>query len=314
MGASFVRDNSKQKEIAAPGDGWQDTGEFESDTYSLALEDELELGEWAAVVFGTSWDYYDPRQADDQPVPDADGVFNPQIGLVITPNDSTSVHMSVGRKTRFPHLKELYSKMSGGNPNLKPQQTTAYEIGIDQAINGSMNASLTYFYNDVSDLIDKTGSKKLNTVHYKNIGEARLQGVEATLDADLGERLDASFNYTYMITLDKQSKRELESRPRHRANLDLRYHLRTGQLFSTQLSYTQRQFYEFQASRKSDPVWTKAPDYFLVNVRVEQPLPKLYGVDGQLFLQVDNLTDKDYVNDDNLMAGRTFLLGMHARF
>ncbi len=242
--------------------------------------------------FGTSWDYYDPRQADDQPVPDADGVFNPQIGLVITPNDSTSVHMSVGRKTRFPHLKELYSKMSGGNPNLKPQQTTAYEIGIDQAINGSMNASLTYFYNDVSDLIDKTGSKKLNTVHYKNIGEARLQGVEATLDADLGERLDASFNYTYMITLDKQSKRELESRPRHRANLDLRYHLRTGQLFSTQLSYTQRQFYEFQASRKSDPVWTKAPDYFLVNVRVEQPLPKLYGVDGQLFLQVDNLTDK----------------------
>lgn len=314
MGANFTRDNSKQKEITAPGDSWEDAGEFESDTYSLALEDEIELSEWLSVVVGTSWDYYDPRQTDDQPVPGTDGVFNPQIGVVLSPNDSTSVHMSVVKKTRFPHLKELYSSMSGGNPDLNPQRTTAYEIGVDQVISGSVNTSLTYFYNDVTDLIDKTGSKSLNTVHYENIGEARIQGVEATLNADLSERLQAALNYTYMITLDKEQNRELESRPRHRANLDLRYLLQGGQLLSTQLSYTQRQFYEFQASRRDDPVWTKAPDYFLVNMRFEQPLPGFAGVDSKLYLQVDNLTDKDYINDSNLLPGRTFLLGMNARF
>lgn len=312
MGANFTRDNCQQKEIAVPGDDWEDSGEFESDTYSLALEDEIELGEYVSVVIGTSWDYYDPRQADDQPVPDADGVFNPQIGFVITPSDFTSLHMSVGRKTRFPHLKELYSGMEGGNPNLKPQQTTAYEIGVDQIINGNLNASLTYFYNDISDLIDKVGSRRDNTQHYINIGEARIQGVEVSLNADLSERLNANFNYTYMNTLDKELKRELESRPRHRANLDLRYLFVTGQSLTTQLSYSQRQFYEFRLGR--DDIWTKAPDYLLVNMRLEQPLPQKYGVDSKLFLQVDNLTDKDYVNDGNLMAGRTFLLGMNARF
>jgi len=314
MGANFTRDNSQQKEIAEPGERWVDAGEFESDTYSLALEDEIELSEWLSVVVGTSWDYFDPRQADDQPVPSADGVFNPQIGIVLSPTDSTSVHMSVGKKTRFPHLKELYSRMSGGNPDLKPQQTTAYEIGVDQVVNGSLSTSLTYFYNSVTDLIDKTGSKSLNTVHYENIGEARIQGVEASLNADLSERLHANLNYTYMNTLDKEQDRQLESRPRHRANLDLRYLFQGGQLLSTQLSYSQRQFYEFQATRRADPVWTKAPDYFLVNMRFEHPLPEFAGVDSKLYLQVDNLTDKDYINDSNLMPGRTFLLGMNARF
>lgn len=314
MGANFTRDNSKQEEMASPGANWVDTGEFESDTYSLAVEDEIELSDLISLVIGTSWDYYEPRKAGGEPVPGSEGVFNPQVGVVVTPSDTTSLHLSVGKKTRFPHLKELYSTMAGGNPDLKPQQTIAYEIGISHEFNGSWNASAAYFYNDVSDLIDKTGSRALNTVHYENIGEARIQGVEATLNADLSEQLQAALNYTYLHTEDVEQQRELENRPRHRANLDLRYHLKSGQLISTQLSYSQRQFYEFQATRRSTPVWTKAPDYLLVNFRFEQPLPQFHSVDSKLFLQINNLTDKYYVNDSNLMPGRTFLLGMNARF
>lgn len=314
MGASFARDNSQQNEISAPGDAWEDAGEFESDTYSLALEDEIAVTDWLAVVIGTSWDYYDPRKADDQPAPDSDAVFNPQVGVVITASDSTTFHASIGKKTRFPHLKELYSKMTGGNPDLKPQKTTAYEIGANHEFNSLIRGSVAYFYNDVEDLIQKTGDRKLNTVHYSNVGEVRIQGVEATLNADLSDHFQAAFNYTYMITLDKQSNRDLEGRPRHRANLDLRYDFDFGLLVSAQASYTQRQFYEFQATRKSDPIWTKAPDYFLLNLRFEQQLPEVAGVNSKLFLQLDNLTDRDYVNVGNLMPGRSFLLGMNAKF
>lgn len=314
MGASFARDNSEQEEIASPGDRWEDAGEYESDTYSLALEDEITVNDWLALVVGASWDYYDPRKADGQPVPGSDGVFNPQMGVVITASDSTTIHASVGKKTRFPHLKELYSTMAGGNPDLKPQKTIAYEIGIDQRFSNWLDGAVAYFYNDVEDLIQKTGDKKLNTVHYDNVGEARIQGLEATLKADITDHLQAAFNYTYMSTLDKDANRELEGRPRHRANLDVRYDFAFGLLVSTQASYTQRQFYEFQANKYSNPVWTKAPDYFLLNMRFEQQLPQVAGVESKLFLQLDNLTDRDYVNVGNLMPGRSFLFGMNARF
>ncbi|WP_316348597.1 TonB-dependent receptor [Desulfuromonas acetoxidans] len=314
MGANFTRDNSKQQEVLAPGDSWQDAGDFESDTYSLSLEDEITVNDWLSLVLGTSWDYYDPRKADDQPVPDSDAVFNPQLGMVFTLSDATSIHASVGKKTRFPHLKELYSTMSGGNPDLKPQKTIAYEIGITHEFTNRINGSVAYFYNDVEDLIQKTGDKKLNTVHYSNVAEARIHGVEATLNANLTERFEAVFNYTYMRTEDKQNNRELEGRPRHRANLDLRYSFPFGLLVSTQASYTQRQFYIYQESRKSPEIWTKAPDYFLLNLRLEQQLPAFAGIDSSLFLQVDNLTDKDYINVGNLMPGRNFLVGMHAKF
>ena len=314
MGANFTRDNSKQEEVLAPGDSWQDAGDFESDTYSLSLEDEITVNDWLSLVLGTSWDYYDPRKADDQPVPDSDAVFNPQLGMVFTLSDATSIHASVGKKTRFPHLKELYSTMSGGNPDLKPQKTTAYEIGITHEFTNRLNGSVAYFYNDVEDLIQKTGDKTLNTVHYSNVAEARIHGVEATVNANLTERFEAVFNYTYMRTEDKQNNRELEGRPRHRANLDLRYNFPFGLLVSTQASYTQRQFYIYQESRKSPEIWTKAPDYFLLNLRLEQQLPAFAGIDSSLFLQVDNLTDKDYFNVGNLMPGRNFLVGMHAKF
>lgn len=314
MGANFTRDNSQQEEVAAPGDAWEDAGEYESDTYSLAIEDEIAVNDWLAVVIGTSWDYYNPRKADDQPAPDSDGVFNPQLGVVISASDSTKIHASVGQKTRFPHLKELYSTMSGGNPDLKPQKTIAYEIGASHEFSDWVDGSVAYFFNDIEDLIQKTGDKALNTVHYSNVGEARIQGVEATLNADISARLQAGLNYTYMITLDKEADRELEGRPRHRANFDINYDFPFGLLASAQASYTQRQFYEFQATKKSDPIWTKAPDYFLLNMRLEQQLPTLAGIDSKLFLQVDNLTDKDYVNVGNLMPGRSFLVGMNAKF
>ena len=316
IGTSFIRDNSEHSEIANPGERWKDTGEYESDIYSLAMEDEILVNDRLSLVIGTSWDYYDPRKADDQPVPDSDSSFNPQIGMLVNVSDTTSIHASVGKKTRFPHLKELFSDLVGGNPNLKPQKTIAYEIGVNHQFNPDVNSSVVYFYNDIEDLIQRDsiiqGADKVP--YYKNIGAARIQGLEVTFDADISRRLQAGFNYTYMLTRDKETDRELEGRPRHRANLDVHYDFPVGLLVSAQASYTQRQFYNYKPSRKTAPIWTKMPDYFLLNMRFEQQLHLVAGIDSKLFLQLNNLTDKDYVNYDLLQPGRSFLIGMNAKF
>ena len=320
MGASFTRDNSKHSEVVTEGASWQGTGEYEGDIYDLALEDEIALNEWLTLVLGVSWDYYDPRKAENsginQPVPGADSSFNPQIGVVAVLNSVTNLHASVGKKTRFPHLKELFSDLVGGNPDLNPQKTIAYEIGIDHQFNSTLDGSLSYFYNDVTDLIQRDsitqGSNRVS--YYRNIGTARMQGVEATFNADITSAFNASANYTYMLTKDKDSGRELPGCPRHRANLDFRYDFSFGLLVSAQGSYTQRQFYEYKISKKQPGVWTKMPDSFLVNIRLEQQLPTFVGVNSKLFLQVDNLTDRNYTNYDYLQPGRNFLFGMNAKF
>ncbi len=302
-GVSFVRDNCEQEEVVAPGDRWQDAGEFEADTYTFALENESKINDWLALTIGASYDYYDPREASDQPVPDSIDAFNPQGGVVVTLSDSTALHASVGKKIRFPHLKELYSKMAGGNPDLDPQETIAYEIGVTHAFSDTISGSAAFFYNDIEDLIQRlrVGRDKF----YVNVGQTKIEGFEAELSADVTDSFWVGVNYTYLHTEDKDNDRELEGRPRHRANLDMRYRFPFGLTSTVQLSYTMRQFYE-----DYDYNWQQGPDFFLVNARLEQNLGEYWGVEGKAFVEVENLTDRDYTEGGYVEPGRNFLAGL----
>ena len=307
FGVNFVRDNSKQSELPIGGGPWADAGEYESDTYSVGLEDEIQVNDWLALTVGASYDYYDPREAGGQPVPDSTDSFNPQGGAVVTLTENTTLHGSIAKKIRFPHLKELYSDATGGNPALDPQETISYEIGVTHAFNDAISGSLVGFYNDIEDLIDRVtinGDKQ-----YVNIGEARTQGIEATLGADITDNFWAGLNYTYLSTKNKETDRPLEGQPRHRANLDLRYRFAFGLAASAQASYTQRQYYE-----DDNDNWVKGPDFFLLNARVEQNLGRHWGVDGRVFVEVKNITDKFYDEEEYLTPGRTFLAGLSLRY
>lgn len=316
VGLNFTRDNAQQSvkgsmnkkgQFLTDPTTWVDDGEYESDTYTVAIEDEIKVTDWLSFVVGTSFDYYDPREAGDEEVPDHSDAFSPQAGVVITLSESTQLHGSIGKKTRFPHLKELYSEMSGGNPALKPQKTIAYEIGVTQAFTDTINGSLTFFYNDVEDLINKVEIDDEDV--YVNIGEARMQGIEASLSADITDNFWAGLNYTYLATKDKDAKRELEGRPRHRVNLDLRYRFAFGLNATMQASYTAQQRY-----LDDDDVFKKGPDFFLLNARLDQKLGQIWGVEGRVFAEVQNITDKFYYESDYLMPGRTWLAGLNFKY
>jgi outer membrane receptor protein involved in Fe transport len=310
VGLSFQRDNCDQSEKTVGDSFWTDAGEFEADTYTFAVEDEIKPLDWLAFVFGASYDYYDPRKAGDQPVPDSIDSFNPQAGVVITLAETTTLHGSVGKKIRFPHLKELFSDMAGGNPDLDPQETITYEVGLTHAITDAVTLSAAAFYNDIEDLIDRIDVfdpvEGEDVPVYVNIGEAVTKGVEVALGAEITERFWAGINYTYMRTEDKDLDRELEGRPRHRANLDVRYSFPFGLTTSAQLSYTNRQFYE-----DSDRGWTRSPDFLLLNARAEQRLGEIWDVEGRVFVEASNLTDRDYYEVGRPTPGRNFLAGLN---
>ena len=235
-GLNYIRDNHKQrdsldnncKSVQKGWDqpGWQKQEEYEADTYTFALEDEIRATDRLSFVLGASYDYFDPQEAYNQPLPVSIDTVNPQAGMIFYLTDDSSLHASVGKKTRFPQLKELYSKHAGGNPNLDPQKTISYETGASHNFNESITCSLAYFYNDIDDMIERVerDSEKV----YVNIGEARIQGIETTLDMRILDNLQAGINYTYLSTMDKENNHELEGRPRHRLNTDLRYRFPFG--------------------------------------------------------------------------------------
>ncbi len=315
IGFNYALDDHKSKDLLDTG--WTDEAHYQATTYSVALEDEISISDRLSVVVGTSYDVFDPEVKH---AADAGGGFttdrvdalNPQIGLVYSLTPRTSVHASIGKKTRFPHLKELYTRASwiAGNYELDPQQTIAYEIGVEHHVNNDLVISGAYFYNDVSDLIDTITDSASSTKVYVNVDEATIQGVELSADYHITRDLSTGLNYTYLKTEDESTGKELFNRPRHRANLDVRYRFPFGLSTSVQTSYVAHQYYEDNNTYER----VKAKNYLLLNARIEQEIFTSDTVSGRLYVTGHNLTDKYYVEAGELTAGRTVLAGLNIRF
>ena len=320
LGFNYTKDNTKQNEyyddecfsVIRFGDsvGDQPEEEYETDTYTFAIEDEINPTDKLSLVFGASYDYYDPKVATDggvdlPEIPDSSSTFNPQAGIVYYATDATSIHTSVGKKTRFPHMKELYSGYAGGNPDLDTQTTIAYEIGVDQRFNSRVQGSITYFYNDITDLIDRREVD--GEMIYINVDDAVYQGVEVALNMNLTDSLSAGANYTYLSAQDKETDSALPFRPRHKVNLDIRYQFPFGLTANVQGAYTQRQFDDDDPARK-------LPDFFLLNARLDQKISLVSKLDTTIFVEGSNLTDLNYDEGSGPEPGRMYNAGLALRF
>ncbi|WP_321493473.1 TonB-dependent receptor [uncultured Desulfobacter sp.] len=289
--------------------GWEPEEEYTAQTWTLALEDEITLFEKLSVVLGVSYDVFEPTKTSSQPEPGKTDAVNPQIGLVYALDKETSLHASVGQKTRFPSLKELYSDLVGGNPDLEPEQTLAYEVGAAHTFTGEIRTNLAFFYNDVDDLIDTT--KIDGESVYININKAVIYGVEAGIAIPVTQAMDVSLNYTYMSTEDKSNNgRDLEGRPRHRVNLGLGYRFSFGLTADLNASYNCKQYWENAGTYE----WEELPDYFLLNLKLTQKLPRIGKLAPEIFVLGTNLLDEDYYETNGPEPGFNFLAGVNLKF
>lgn len=323
VGINYLVDNHKQQDYfdaemsdVVDGDaeeGYQPEEEYEAETYTIALEDQIRLMDnKLSFVFGASYDYYKPKKAyDAEDVPDSTDSLNPQAGVVYDVTDNTSLHGSVGKKTRFPRLKELYSTMAGGNPDLDPQETIAYEIGADHNFTQAVKASAAYFYNDVTDLIERVGRGRDR--HYENVGKATIQGVEFAADYMVSDNLSLGSSYTYLSAFDDTNSVRLLDRPRHKLAFDTRYNY-SILYTSLQASYSTGAYTE-----NDDEEIINSPGYFLINASVEIDLTShmkenMIIKDASVFIKGYNLFDKNYYEGFDPQAGRSLLFGFNVRF
>ncbi len=95
-----------------------------------------------------------------------------------------------------------------GNPDLQPEKTVAWEIGVKHIIAENLLVSLTYFKKSFMNQIDSKTLVPFDSKYagdcgfgsYVNNAEANASGLELVISREHNERLSGSISYSYMVT------------------------------------------------------------------------------------------------------------------
>ncbi|KAA8731646.1 TonB-dependent receptor [Acinetobacter qingfengensis] len=135
----------------------------------------------------------------------------------------TSIYANIGTAFKAPTLEHLYGSYGYdfySNPNLKPEESTSYEIGLDQKFNYGLSAYISTYYTDAKNLMAFGTINNQST--YVNINRANIKGGELGFKWS-GDNVFASAEYTYVIAQNKNSKEDIAYRPRQTYTLTAGY-------------------------------------------------------------------------------------------
>ena len=149
---------------------------------------------------------------------------------------TTRLRGSVGRGIKEPLFIQSYSPNPSflGNPDLKPERSRGFDVGIDQRFAGDRVAlEAIYFANYFDDLISLGPFDPVTfNAQYENIGETRASGLELLGTALAGSEWRFSGGYTFMngkVVRSISSSaifapgNQLYRRPRHSGSLQASY-------------------------------------------------------------------------------------------
>jgi iron complex outermembrane receptor protein len=105
---------------------------------------------------------------------------------------------AASRAFRLPSYTDLYYSDPGnvGNPNLKPESATSYEVGADAYLRSNLHASLTVFQRRDSNVIDFVQEPGSTLYQATNFDKLHFTGVEASAvyEPRAGQHVSVSFS------------------------------------------------------------------------------------------------------------------------
>jgi vitamin B12 transporter len=127
---------------------------------------------------------------------------NPRVAAAyILPWTQTKLRGGYATGIRAPSFVENFgtgSPLVVGNPNLKPEESLSWEIGLDQPLLGvGALLSATYFHNTYKDLITFVSGPGPS---FLNIGKAEASGIEAGFQVLLCWQFQLDGSYTFLRT------------------------------------------------------------------------------------------------------------------
>ncbi|MEN3324401.1 SusC/RagA family TonB-linked outer membrane protein [Mariniflexile soesokkakense] len=98
------------------------------------------------------------------------------------------------------------------NPDLKWEETSTIEFGVDYGLFDKVTGSLNFFQKNSTDLLFTAsvadGTNFSNSI-IQNIGELQIQGVEFSVNTDIVKKEDLNINFNFNATFLKREIKEL---------------------------------------------------------------------------------------------------------
>jgi len=167
------------------------TGEEHLDNYGLVGEYDMTWKDAASFMAAVRHDWNN-RFSDDT-------TYRVQASYKF--DEGTRLHAAAGSGVKDPSFSELFDFFAGkflGNPNLQPEKSEGWEVGVDQTfLKGRINAGATYFDNRLRDTITDSFATGIETP-INLPGSSPQRGVELFADGQLTPEWRIDLAYTYL--------------------------------------------------------------------------------------------------------------------
>jgi vitamin B12 transporter len=281
----------KESEVFVAKGDFGGGGTFERDRLAVAGEWRTAFAEQVFVTAGL--------RHDDNSVFDDFTTWRLAAAWAIKPL-GLRPHASVGTAVKFPAMFEQFGEFPNffvSNPNLKPEESRSWDVGVELALKPATTLDLTYFHADLTNKIALSGLAFPEPTLVNQPGVGTRDGLEFALRTGFTPSLTGTLAYTYLLAEDSTGTQEVR-RPRHAGRADLAYvfagglgRASVGVLYNgsiTDIGFLNTKFGTdvFPVAAGHLPV----DPYWVVNAAVSYKLQQ--GVD--LFGRVENLLDARY--------------------
>lgn len=298
-------------------DATVNTAGFESvDHDALFVQNEWDITGGVALTTGARFDHH----------PDYGWQVSPRAYLVVTPVEGLRLRGGFGEAFKAPSLKQLsrgYITVAAGgrfiitgNPDLKPETSTAYEFGASYA-GRSWNIGATLFRNDLRGLVQTIcvefcGIRGKERRAYVNVNRARTQGIELSAEVQPLSMLTLGASYTHVDPRDISANRELAERPNDTVKVKLAWEPSPGTAFNVRGRYIGKQTVYQTVGATTSAVRLDGYDLWSLDAS--------HALNDRLTLKagVDNLFRKRLAETSALYSfaepGRVLFIGLGANF
>ena len=223
-----------------------------------------------------------------------------QFGSVLTYQVSAAYFLLNGTKLRAalgtgfnePTLIENFSPIFGGNPDLDPERSLTWELGIEHVLlNEQLRLEGVFFSSRFEDLIEYIATPQ-GQPNFFNVDEAATQGLELSAAFTPLTAWTFGASYTYLLTEDGEGE-PLKRRPEHKFHAFGSY---SPGRFSGRLDvyYVVARHDRFYPGFPEPPQDVENPAYARVNVALSYKLIEKERYTLELFGRAENLFDEDY--------------------
>ncbi len=144
--------------------------------------------------------------------------ISPRLGVSFPISEKTVMHFNYGVNFQTPRFDHIYLNLQGdvssglpllGNPDLVPEQTTTYELGLDHLIGDDLRIDVTAFHKNIDDLVTTrpvffSGGQPVT--QFTNDDYGSVKGFDLSIEKLPGSSpVSGSISYSYMLAFGNGS-------------------------------------------------------------------------------------------------------------